>query len=348
MTLPIGKIALDAKAANSLWFSQDGQRLWIHPLWGALLTVTDEGARPLAREPSRAVALRSDRRDRVVLSWWRTEGGDGSETDLHGIVPYDLASGELGPELEVSRRLQSAPGSFVHRMALGPGAERLAVLFGGSTADATLPCILEIWDIASASRLARHEVPGWHADVHAIAFSADAQNVLTVVSGVLGRWPVDGAAPASRALAQGAGGPFTAFCSLGGADRLPVSREGNILLHDAGCGALGLFTEAGDEVWQHRSEQSYFTKEARRSVASMSPSGRHIVAAIGAGDALAGAAAIEVFAGDGSSVRRIEWKCAKGEYASDVDITDEGWIALATNKRAEIFSPGGAAAKKRR
>ena len=102
MTLLIGKIALDAKAANSLWFSQDGQRLWIRPLWGALLTVTDEGARPLAHEPSRAVALRSDRRDRVVLSWWRPEGGDNSETDVHGIVPYDLASGELGPELEVS------------------------------------------------------------------------------------------------------------------------------------------------------------------------------------------------------------------------------------------------------
>ena len=127
-----------------------------------------------------------------------------------------------------------------------------------------------------------------------------------------------------------------------------MSREGNILLHDAGCGALGLFTEAGDEVWQHRSAKSYFTKEARRSVASMSPSGRYSVAATGAGDALAGAAAIEVFAGDGASVGRIEWKCAKGEYASDVDITDEGWIALATNKRAEIFAPGGADAKKRR
>jgi hypothetical protein len=331
----VGKVALEAGGANSLLLS-DGE-LWVRDAWSRVGCVTAAGFAISGPQLSRLSVL-GGHGGRVAFSFTRAEPEGDGVVDVVGTVMRE-PSLEFGAE-RVLMRIPQSSGVFVRFMVAARDLSHVALVLGSSMGAPI--STLVVW--REGQEVARYEnlVAAEGGSVSGIAFTADGSSVLAITGGRLTRYPVTQGAPTSAAIDIG----FEAFQSLGGARHLPVSGSA-LLLHQYPHGALGLFTEEGAPLFVHSAPQAYCTRELRRSVASLAPSGRWIVAAVGAPDALDGNAVIEVFDARGSSARRIEWKCAKSEYASDVAIDDEGWIALATNKKLEIFAPEGYAAPKK-
>lgn len=332
----VGKVALEAGGASSLLLV-DGE-LWVRDAWSRVGRVTEAGV-AIPESPITRLSVLGAHHGRVAFSFTRAEGeGD----DVVGVVGTVMREASLafGAERVLSRLAQSS-GVFVRFMAASGDLTHVALVLGSNRASTAVNTLV-VW--REGEEVARYEnlVAAEGGSVSGIALTADGSSVLVVGGRRLTRYPVTQGAPTSAPIDVG----FEAFQSLGGAFHLPVSGS-TLLLHQYPHGALGLFTEEGAPLFVHAAPQAYFASELRRSVASLAPGGRWIVAAVGAPDALDGKAVIEVFDAAGSSVRRIEWKCAKSEYASDVAIDDEGWIALATNKKLEVFAPEGYAVPKK-
>jgi hypothetical protein len=187
---------------------------------------------------------------------------------------------EFGAE-RVLMRIPQSSGVFVRFMVAARDLSHVALVLGSSMGAPI--STLVVW--REGQEVARYEnlVAAEGGSVSGIAFTADGSSVLAITGGRLTRYPVTQGAPTSAAIDIG----FEAFQSLGGARHLPVSGSA-LLLHQYPHGALGLFTEEGAPLFVHSAPQAYCTRELRRSVASLAPSGRWIVAAVGAPDALDG------------------------------------------------------------
>lgn len=233
--------------------------------------------------------------------------------DATAVQLVDFSGSEVG----------SAPlDGYCPAFAVSDDGKRIAVVVGDN------PCSLQIWE-TSGRLLSTLPIGGFASDyTPGIVFSPDASRVLFVRGQKLQSWPVDGGTPVTHAAVG-----VSPFGSLAGNLRLSRSRDGRLLLRRA-RGGVALFSLDGQPLWEHPDGPSH-------QVGRISPAGRLIAVASGLLDGPP-AAEIRVFdASNGALLRRTEFKCAKKEYAADIDITDDGWVALATNKKIEFFAPEG-------
>lgn len=326
MTYPVGKLSFDAKKANAAFFTGAGQ-LWIQPFWGDPFLVDADGARTPSGQPTRSHVCWGDA-ERVVFRSHEVLEEGGGVVDVVSLVTSTLSGVRVGEPLVVARLAQGT-GSVRHLACDGRHAAVLEER-GGTT-------VLSLWSIERAARVAEHVLS--EADHAALAVAVTAEAARVIVGQSLVSHPFDGSAAKVSAL----GGLGRAFEPMGGAVRLPCTPAGEVLLQGFD-GSLSLVGPNG-VVFQHTSGDGYAARSSRASVASVSPRGSLVVAAVGS-EATSGVPAIEVFDRSGALVRRLEWKCGKSETVYDVAIDDAGWIALASTHRAEIFAPEGHVAKK--
>lgn len=334
MAHAVGKIKFEAKKANEVRFSADGTHVWVKPLWGNPFAVGEGGVIEWPGQPLRSSIVWADA-GRALFSSHVVEGPDAALEDVHRVVVLDAAGVAVAGPLEVARFRQDASSTgLVDVSADGRFVATLERAESGS--------VVLLWSLEHGRQLARHTLPQPADVVKAVSLAADA--ALVVAGDACVRFPVDGGERSTTRLdgARHVG----ALASIGGANRLPVSVAGDVLVQDQD-GALSLFDPTGACLFRHGAPQSYLASEPRRIAAAISPSGAHVVAAVGI-DATSGAACLEVFDRRGALVRRIDWKASKGESAYDVAIDDAGWIALATSHRAEIFAPEGFKSAKKR
>ena len=338
MKYPIGKVSFDAKKANGVLFDAGSTALWIQPFWGDPFAISASGKIEWPAQPTRSQVVWASSDRAIFQSNVTTESADGlfNRTELVMLDPQGRA---LGEPLEVACHPEGSGAYVVHVCSDGRFASVLE--HAGDTS------VVALWSLETRRAVARHAVPHSAKVLNASAIAGG--HAFVVADQALLRFPFDGGAPSATSLDGATYGG--AFHALGGAARLPTSLLGDVLIQRPD-GALELYASTGACLFRHSEPQTYLVgmrngaREARRGVAAIAPSGERVVAAVGC-EADSGTACLEVFDRAGASVRRLEWKCGKSETTYDVAIDDEGWIALATTHRAEIFAPEGISMKKK-
>lgn len=334
MGYPVGKVRFAAEVGasdtvNESFFSRGGGPIWVKPLWGDPFVVDENGPRVVPNQPSRSVILWGDA-ERAIFSSSEIEPNGSTEERA---VALDLAGETIGDPVVVGTYTAESGAYSLQRVSNGR--------FVGNLEERGGKANVALFALSDGAKVGDHALPNGSSVVGALGITDDA--AFALAAGSLYRFPFDGGAP--RITKVAGKGDAQAFTSIGGARRLPIGRDDEVLAQGID-GELVLFSADGAVVFRHDTTRGYMPKRnaASACVGGHSPSGARVVVAIGC-DVASNVPVVEEYDRAGELVRRIEWKCGKREIVYDVAITDDGWIALATTHRLEVFAPEGVGAK---